>query len=388
MMNRTISLPTAKKSLYKLLGILMLSLAPFAYGEDVLTMEQALLQCQKSYLQDSAQRLACFDAIVSTNKAIVAPKDVASNEDIVKPQNTGQVKSGKNSYFGNTIEKFGQPLTYVERKWRLNSKESWDISDLEAHHLNYIVTAYSSDPNDVASSPTRPNLVNRGLDNNDLMFQLSLKTQLLDDLPLVRDLPWVTSSRLWGAYSQQSFWQVYDSENSRPMRENDFEPELILSLGLDNVKDNQRRSYIPRMVNLGLVHESNGRSNPVSRSWNRLYLETAWELNDAYTLIFRPWWRIPEDSANDDNPDIEKYLGYGDLTLRWDNVVKSKGASLMMRNNLRSDNKGYVKFDTYYRPFDRDNLKLYMMLTHGYGNSLVDYNHSDTTFGIGFAVGE
>jgi phospholipase A1/A2 len=388
MMNTPISLPTVINALYKISSIWMLLLASFAYGEEAETIEQTLLQCKQNYGQDSVKRLACFDAVAGTAATTSLAKNVARTDAETGSAATTQVKTAKHAYFGNTVEHSLQPLSYVERKWRLNSKDNWDISDLEAHHLNYIVTSYSSDPNDVASSPTRPNLVNRDLSNNDLAFQISLKTQLLDDLPLVRDLPWVTSSRLWGAYSQQSFWQVYDSENSRPMRENDFEPELILSLGLDNIKDNQRRSYIPRMVNLGLVHESNGRSNPISRSWNRLYLETAWELNDAYTLIFRPWWRIPEDRADDDNPDIDKYLGYGDLTLRWDNVVKSKGASLMMRNNLRSDNKGYVKFDTYYRPFDRDNLKLYMMLTHGYGNSLVDYNHSDTTFGIGFAVGE
>jgi phospholipase A1/A2 len=388
MMNTPISLPTVINALYKISSIWMLLLASFAYGEEAETIEQTLLQCKQNYGQDSVKRLACFDAVAGTAATTSLAKNVARTDAETGSAATTQVKTAKHAYFGNTVEHSLQPLSYVERKWRLNSKDNWDISDLEAHHLNYIVTSYSSDPNDVASSPTRPNLVNRDLSNNDLAFQISLKTQLLDDLPLVRDLPWVTSSRLWGAYSQQSFWQVYDSENSRPMRENDFEPELILSLGLDNIKDNQRRSYIPRMVNLGLVHESNGRSNPISRSWNRLYLETAWELNDAYTLIFRPWWRIPEDRADDDNPDIDKYLGYGDLTLRWDNVVKSKGASLMMRNNLRSDNKGYVKLDTYYRPFDRDNLKLYMMLTHGYGNSLVDYNHSDTTFGIGFAVGE
>jgi phospholipase A1 len=340
-----------------------------AHSNEAATIEQSFMQCKQ--LANADQRHQCFDAIAT-------PQVAAQTESIEAPQ-----QSVTGAVIKNIVDKKDSELTYLERKWRLSSKREWHYSDLETHHQNFIMTSITSDENNIASSPTQPATDDRQLENKDLQFQISLKTQVMHDVPLLRDLPWVTSSRLWLAYTQKSYWQIYNTDESRPFRESNFAPEAILSLGLD---DSLNRFW-PRMVNLGAIHESNGRSNPISRSWNRVYLESAWQIRDAYTLTLRPWYRIP-DGASDDNPDISKFLGYGDLTLRWDDFEKRKAITLLMRNNLRSDNKGYAKLSMYYEPFKRENLKLYMSLSSGYGESLVDYNHSQTVFGIGFAVGE
>ena len=106
------------------------------------------------------------------------------------------------------------------------------------------------------------------------------------------------------------------------------------------------------------------------------------------SLSVRPWWRVYESGRNDDNPDIDKSIGYGDVKLHWDQLFKNVSANLLFRNNFRSDNKAYTKLDLQYQPFDRDNIKLHLMLSDGYGESLIDYNHAQTVFGFGVSIGE
>src|SRR5262249_28590730 len=53
-------------------------------------------------------------------------------------------------------------------------------------------------------------------------FQLSFKARLL-----------TTSDRRWGlwfAYTQESYWQVYNADISRPFRENNYMPEVLGSV--------------------------------------------------------------------------------------------------------------------------------------------------------------
>jgi phospholipase A1 len=59
---------------------------------------------------------------------------------------------------------------------------------------------------------------------------------------------------------------------------------------------------------------------------------------------------------------------------------------LMLRNNLRSDNKGAVRL-SYSRPFNQ-HIRLYVELFNGYGESLIDYNRSVTRLGIGFELND
>ena len=142
------------------------------------------------------------------------------------------------------------------------------------------------------------------------------------------------------------------------------------------------------MMNLGVVHQSNGRSNPTSRSWNRVYLESGWELTDRISLMVRPWWRIPEDNKKDDNPDMEKFMGYGDVTVRYETPSNKTAISVLLRNNLRSDNKGFAQIDLQQRVFNNPYIKLHMMFSSGYGDTLLDYNHSQNILGFGISLGE
>ena len=63
-------------------------------------------------------------------------------------------------------------------------------------------------------------------------------------------------------------------------------------------------------------------------------------------------------------------------------------ATLLLRNNFRSDNKGFAQIDLQRQVFNNPYLKLHLMLSSGYGASLLDYNHSQTILGFGISLGE
>ncbi len=378
----------------------VLTLALFATGfagipvslqaKDMLTVEQAMYHCKTTYPSqfESKKRLACFDSISSPAIETVTENTAADIHASEKPSAEKISEDIPKKEGAVAIKKTNMDLSYLERKWRLTSEGDWDISDFETYKSNYLLVTNTSNINNTPESPSRLNTGDRNLDSNDLKFQLSLKSELLNNIPLIRDLPYVTSSRLWGAYTQQSYWQLFNANASRPLRENNYEPELILSLGIDNEVNGVKKEYIPRMLNLGLVHQSNGRDNPLSRSWNRLYLEGGFELTDRISLLVRPWWRIPESDREDDNPDIEKYLGYGDMTVRWETESRKTAVSVLLRNNLRSDNKGFAQLSLQQRVFNNPYIKLHLMVSTGYGETLLDYNHSQNVLGFGISLGE
>ncbi len=57
---------------------------------------------------------------------------------------------------------------------------------------------------------------------------------------------------------------------------------------------------------LGLAHQSNGQSDPLSRSWNRINANLAIEAGNL-AVAMRTWYRIPEDPVDDDNPHRHRH---------------------------------------------------------------------------------
>ncbi len=135
------------------------------------------------------------------------------------------------------------------------------------------------------------------------------------------------------------------------------------------------------MVGLSLNHQSNGRAEPLSRSWNRIMLDFILERDDFY-LSFKPWWRIPESGGADDNPDIKDYMG--NFELRALQLYRDHTFGIMLRNNLQSDNRGAIQLD-YTFPI-KERLNGYVQIFNGYGESLIDYNHYSNRIGIGIML--
>jgi phospholipase A1/A2 len=213
------------------------------------------------------------------------------------------------------------------------------------------------------------------LDSAEIKFQLSFKIPLTERL-------FNTRSRLYFAYTQLSFFQAYNSASSAPFRETNYEPEFFWLLPTEWPV----LGMTHRLLAVGVSHQSNGRSLPDSRSWNRVYANFVLARGDFY-LSLRPWYRIPEDekqsptdARGDDNPDIEDYLGNGELRLVW--LHNGHSLSVMVRSNLDStDNRGAVQID-WGIPLG-GKLRGYVQVFNGYGESLIDYNRHRNRIGIG-----
>ena len=217
------------------------------------------------------------------------------------------------------------------------------------------------------------------LESTEVKYQLSFKVPLSDGLL-------GTSGKLDFGYTQLSFWQAYNEKTSGPLRETNYEPELMLSFA----NDARVLGFTNRLVTFGLVHQSNGRDVPESRGWNRIYANFVLERGNFY-LKFRPWYRIPEDAKvnpsdpqGDDNPDIEDYLGHGEVTALY--VFRGHTLALMHRNNFKSEHRGALQVDWSLPLHNR--VRGYIQYFNGYGESLIDYNHVTRRIGIGFILSD
>lgn len=253
----------------------------------------------------------------------------------------------------------------LEQRWRLGDPERARTLAPLAHEPTYVLPVrWSSDPNQELEDATATELGTepQQLDAFEVEFQLSFKARVLDDLPL--------GSSLWAAYTQLSHWQAY--ADSSPFRATDHAPEVMWNVPLER----ELFGWKLRFVDLAYLHQSNGQSEPLSRSWDRLYARFGIE-RGRVALLVRPWLVVGDDS---DNPDIEQFLGHGDVTAVWTNGQHV--VSLVLRNNLEfDDNKGSLSADWSFGPLDGP--RFYVRAFTGYGDSLIDYDHAQTAIGVG-----
>jgi phospholipase A1 len=267
----------------------------------------------------------------------------------------------------------------LDTRWELARDSKLGIFNFRAYKPVYLFPAFwSSAPNTHPFSPTRglATATEAGaVDALEAKFQISFKTKAVENL-------FGDNGDLWMAYTQSSRWQVYNADASRPFRETDYEPEVMLAFrtgyGLLGWKG--------RLFAVGVDHQSNGRSDPLSRSWNRVMFDFGFD-REGWALNLRPWIRVPEHGHGDDNPDISDYMGRGDATL-----VRTFGdgqqLSLMLRHSLRGGDRshGAVQFDWAF-PL-HDTFRGHLQVFDGYGESMIDYNHRATYVGLGISLME
>jgi phospholipase A1/A2 len=263
--------------------------------------------------------------------------------------------------------------TALSVRWELEPETKQGLWRVRPYRPLFILPVrYSDNPNDFPQTPSQPTLpVSQQLDQSEAEFQLSLKTKAAQNL-------FGSQVDLWFAYTQQNQWQVYNATISRPFRETNFQPEMFLVIpthyGLIGLAG--------RFIDLGLVHQSNGRADPLSRSWNRVYAQFGFERGN-FALLVRPWYRIKENAADDNNPDITHYMGNGDLTA----IYKRDEHEFTLLGRLNTGSGYGAAEGTWSFPI-QDRLKGYVKLFTGYGETMIDYNWKQTTIGIGFLLAD
>jgi len=139
------------------------------------------------------------------------------------------------------------------------------------------------------------------------------------------------------------------------------------------------------------VHQSNGQSLPLSRSWNRYYWMAGAELDSRWRLQGRLWRRISESATNDDNPGISNYIGRGELSLAWNKDLDNTLIATA-RHSLGSQARGSVRLEWLKALGNgpatggHSGLRLHTQLFSGYGDSLVDYNRRRVVFSVGLSL--
>lgn len=277
-------------------------------------------------------------------------------------------------------------FTDLSRFWELESGSSCPTFGLRAFHPTTVTVSAG---NRINTQPTSPNPVNNATSaidysKHELSLGLSVRTKLAAGLLTPKD--GTLRDSLWVAYTQKSNWQVFNSELSRPFRNTDHMPEVIY---IYPTTAKLPGGWLWRYSGLGLVHQSNGQSDPLSRSWNRVYLMTGFEKDNTLAVQLRLWHRFSEDAAKDNNPDIVKYIGRGDLTARW---------NMDSRNSLRLTYTGFNRHGSGRLEWSRSlgdgwgnsysGLRFYAAVFRGYGDTLLDYNFKRTTFSVGFTLSD
>jgi phospholipase A1 len=323
-------------------SLLVMIPAKYIWAED----QSNLVDC--SQLEDEEERLACYDKLVRQKSDKAVPAIAQSDE---------------------TPESDSDEGSYLSKLWELDENKPRGKYALMTHRSNYILPfSYNSSPNE---EPFQANSTGEDVERTEVKFQLSLKVKLWQDI-FGKDVD------MWFGYTQKSFWQLYDFAESSPFRETNYEPEVLFNfrthfrlLGMD-----------ARMITVGFNHQSNGRSEPYSRSWNRIVGNLGLERGNT-TLLLKTWYRIPDSDEKDNNPDLDDYMGYGEI---WGYYVwNGHRFGVMLRNNLKfNDNRGAVQLEWTIPISDR--VGFYIQYFNGYGESLLDYYDNANRISLGLIL--
>ncbi len=340
--------------------------------------------------------------IISSFSALAADTDINTDMDttllmdVKKQFNSASDKRGANFALSKIDTSTPEVKILMDSLWK------GDFFGLTPYHDSYFLPvsmANSKYPR--ISENHHPNAPRTPLQEKysqygktEVEFQISFKKQLSYNF-----FGW--NEFIFAAYTQTVWWQIY--ERSSPFRETNYKPELYLSVPSSPYLDEY---YGLKAVRYGFLHDSNGQDGYRSRSWNRLYVKWLWQWKNLF-LASRVWYRIPEKEKTysyyhgngyepdgtetdphqrgDDNPHIENYLGYGDLTFHY--LYSTSQFSSVLRYNfgVGGTQRGSVEFNWSYPFFHSKNMFWYTKIFSGYGESLIDYDRSVTKTSFGFS---
>lgn len=214
-----------------------------------------------------------------------------------------------------------------------------------------------------------------------IKFQLSFKYKLLDFQNLG---PQTMARTVQLAFTQRSLWDFH--AESSPFYDTSYMPELLYEALTP------QRDLFGRAKWLGLQaalkHESNGRSGPLSRSLNIVYVRPVFalgELDDWHLLLIPELWTYLD--TLEDNPRLKDYRGYGRLSVvfgrndRPSLLAQVWGGRHFDHGSLQLDltlpvRTTLLDFETY----------LLIQYFNGYGESLLGYDQHSENLRVGLSL--
>ncbi len=309
----------------------------------------------------------CDDATIGDNVILQGNVTIEKNYTVTQ-------KKGIKTFSVDTPAQLEQLVKKLKRE---KTKETVNIevpnilsknrnkSFLSNYHMNYILPIYY----DAVKHDKRK--------QEELKFQVSIKALLFENVFWGGDI--------YGAYTQKSFWQVYDKKDSSPFRETNFQPEIFMMF--DPQLDTKYFNFYA--LKFALIHQSNGQSTELSRSWNRAEIKAGFYYKDFEfgTTVWQRFKedpkRFPGDPRGDDNPDLIDYIGHGFAYARFKNDYYA--TYLELGNGIfRNPQRGYVNFDLILKAYKTVQYLLYYY--YGYNDSLIDYNHKVNKIGFGITI--
>lgn len=321
-------------------------------------------------MQPDSARLACYDKQAGRDAMMTLPASP-----VVEPGTTDAIPQ---TVAAEPAVK-QQSASFLSRYWELDAEDKRGTFNYTGYRPNIFLPLHQmKEVNRQPSSPTRGVADNLPkYKHGEAKIQLSLRSKVLEDVLL-------PGADLWVGYTQQSMWQLWNPGESAPFRNTDYQPEAMYVIPTPASVQRLPLGWSWRMTQLGVVHQSNGQPDPLSRSWNRVYGVVGFERED-WVLSLRLEHRLEKDAdERDDNPDIVDYMGRGEVQLSW--TPGRATSSLTWRP--ASSGRGSLQLDWTYPVYnDRpDGLRWYVQAFHGFGETLLDYNFRHTSLGLGLTI--
>jgi phospholipase A1 len=328
----------------------------------------------------ATDRLACYDKAMGRAPAQAAPPawpDRLHRPAAAAPSTSLLVPKDAPVAAGRASD---APRSLLSKYWELAPEDKRGVFNFVGFRPNYVLPLHwTSRINRAPQSPSQPVVELPNYRRQEAKFQLSLRTKLAQNFLL-------PDADLWVGYTQQAMWQIWNGKDSKPFRNSDYEPELMYVLPTSK---GLREVALPfdwhwRYTMLGIAHQSNGQSDPLSRSWNRVNLAAGFERGD-WSLITRLTQRLNEPAASDNNPDLVGFRGRGEFQLNWAHGKHT--ASLLYRSTLKNARYGALQFEWTYPvyPDQPNGLRWYVQAFRGYGETMTDYNFRQTSIGGGLS---
>jgi phospholipase A1 len=204
---------------------------------------------------DDTARLQCFDDL--------AKKQNAAKESV-------NLKPVEKKDAAVIVEKAAAKGPAEERKAVSVMEKYWDMSLDPNKERNifalwpyrpcfFLPLAYNSSPNEDTNLDFDPKAKAQ---YNEVKFQLSFKFKIWRDIvrssainDIIEKSTGIRGVDIWVAYTQQSFWQLYNSGFSAPFRDTNYEPELLFNFRMQREIPGLMGTKL-QFINLGFNHQT------------------------------------------------------------------------------------------------------------------------------------